>query len=167
MVFWNPYPWYFDPVHMVYEPPTHSILTRLPMLYPPPSYGIMNPVSMVYLALSYGIMSTLPNGILTRLPMVYRTPSSCIMNPLSMVYRTSSYGIMNTIPMVFWPRTHGTGYIELPTHGILTCIPVVYRTPSYLYYEPPTHCILHLLLWSCEPPTYGISNSRSMVYWTL
>ena len=43
MVFWPPYPWYFDPLSMVYWPPypwyidplTHGILTPLPMEYRP------------------------------------------------------------------------------------------------------------------------------------
>jgi hypothetical protein len=53
MVFWPPYPWYFDP-------PIHGILTPLPMLYWPPypwyidnpTHGILNPLLMVY-RLSY------------------------------------------------------------------------------------------------------------------
>jgi hypothetical protein len=53
----NPYPWYIDPLSMVFwslypwyfDPSTHGILNPLPMVYWHPTHGILNPLPMVFL----------------------------------------------------------------------------------------------------------------------
>jgi hypothetical protein len=35
VVFWPPYPWYFDPLPMVHRPPIHGILTPYPWYFDP------------------------------------------------------------------------------------------------------------------------------------
>jgi hypothetical protein len=41
------------------------------------------------------------------------------------------------MPMVFWRPFH----ISITIHGILTPLPMVYRTPYPWYIEPPSHAI--------------------------
>jgi hypothetical protein len=41
MVYWTPYPWYFDPLPMVYQP-------HYPWYFDPTTHGISNPLSMLY-----------------------------------------------------------------------------------------------------------------------
>ena len=55
MVFWPPYPWYFDPpthgilIHPWYiDPPTHGILTPYLWYIEPLTHGISTPLSMVF-----------------------------------------------------------------------------------------------------------------------
>ena len=96
MVFWPPYPWYFDP-------PIHGILTPLPMLYWPPypwyidnpTHGILNPLPMEYWTPYLWYFDPPIHGISTPLPMVYWTPypwyidspKHGILTPLAIEYR--------------------------------------------------------------------------------
>ena len=41
MVYWTPYPWYFDPLSMVFWPP-------YPWYFDPPIYGVLNSLPMVF-----------------------------------------------------------------------------------------------------------------------
>ena len=73
------YPWYFDPLPMVYrtpytwyvEPPTHDILNLLSMAYRTPIYGLSNPLPMVFWAPYPWYIDPPIHGILNPLPMVY------------------------------------------------------------------------------------------------
>ena len=51
--------------------------------------------------------------------------------------------------MVYWPPY--PWYIDPPTHGILTLLPMEYR---------------NLYPWYFDPPIHGISTPLPMVYWT-
>jgi hypothetical protein len=53
MVYWTPYPWYFDPLPMVYQP-------HYPWNFDPTTHGISNPLSMVYRTPFHSIMDPLP-----------------------------------------------------------------------------------------------------------
>ena len=55
-------------------------------------------------------------------------------------------------------------YIDPPTHGILTPLPLVYRPPYPWYIDPPTHGISTPYPWYIDPPTYGISNPLLWYY---
>ena len=62
-------------------------------------------------------------------------------------------------------------YIDLPTHGILTPLPMEYRTPYPWYFDPPTHGMLNPLPmvyqpsypWYFDPPI--LYTSRNMERW--
>ena len=63
-------------------------------------------------------------------------------------------------------------YVDPPTHGILTPLPMVYQPPLSMIYrppypwyiDPPIHGILTPLPMEYRPPpTYGIMNSSLLV----
>jgi hypothetical protein len=81
MVFWPPYPWYFDPLSMVYW-----------TTYP----WYIHPLSMVFW-LPYTCYFDCPkHAILTPLPMVYRPPLPMVFWPLYLWY-------IDPLPMIFGP----------------------------------------------------------------
>jgi hypothetical protein len=43
-------------------------------------------------------------------------------------------------------------YIDPPTHGILTTLPMVYRPPYLWYFDPPIHVISTPYPWHFDPP---------------
>jgi hypothetical protein len=68
LVFWPPYPWYFDhpypwyidPPPMVFWPPTHGILTLYLWYIEPFTHGIPTPISMVFWPPTHGISTHYP-----------------------------------------------------------------------------------------------------------
>jgi hypothetical protein len=95
------------------------------------------------------------------LPMVFWPSYPWYFDPLPMVYRNPypwyipwyidppTHGISTPLPMVFWPLY--PWYIDPPTHGILTPLPMMYR--------PPIHGILTPLPIDIRPPTHDILAS--------
>ena len=73
-------------------------------------------------------------------------------------------------------RTPYPWYIEPPTHGILTPLPMVYQTSYPWYSDPPTHGtfvyrtpylgILTPYPRNIKPPIHGILTPLPMVYRT-
>ena len=88
MVYRPSYPWYFNPLlPMVYQPPTHCILTPLLMVYRRPTRGILTP----YLWYTDPLL------------MVYRPPYPWYSDPLPMVFWSPTHGTSTPLSMVFWP----------------------------------------------------------------
>ena len=54
-------------------------------------------------------------------------------------------------------------YIDPPTHGILTPLPMVYRPPNPWYFDPLAHGILTPLPMVYQTLSYGIMNSSLLV----
>jgi hypothetical protein len=78
MVYRPSYPWYFNPLlPMVYQPPTHCILTPLLMVYRHPTHGILTPYPW-YIYIDPPI-----HGILI--------PYPWYIDPLSMVFLPPAY----------------------------------------------------------------------------
>ena len=72
MEYLPPYPWYSDPLPMVYQPHSHGILTPLPMEYQPPLYPwYSDPLSMVYRPPYQWYIDPLTHGISTSLSMIF------------------------------------------------------------------------------------------------
>jgi hypothetical protein len=87
------YPWYFDPpTHGISNPPTHGILTPYPWY--------INPLSMVYWPLCPWYIDHPTHGISTPQPMVFwppcpwniEPPAHGISNPLLWYYELLSFG---------------------------------------------------------------------------
>jgi hypothetical protein len=72
MVWWAPYLWYFNPLHMLLSTPIHGILThRYPWYFDPPTHGNLTPLPVVYW---------------TPYSCYYDPPTNDIFNPLPVVY---------------------------------------------------------------------------------
>jgi hypothetical protein len=97
MVFWAPYPWYIEP---------------LPMVFWPPTYVISNPLPMVFWSLYPWYFEPHIHGISKLLSMVFWTPTHGISNPLSMSYRILTHGILT--PVVQYTMEMG---IDIPLIG--------------------------------------------------
>jgi hypothetical protein len=95
---------------MVFEPPTHGISKPISMVFwpPYPSYFDL-PIHL--------ILTFRTHGILTLLPMVYRTPICGILTTLLMFCWTPNHGILTPTHVILTPYLWN---IETPTHGILT-----------------------------------------------
>jgi hypothetical protein len=56
MVFWSLYPWYFDPLPMVFRPPIPDIPIPLPMIFWPPIHDNLIPYSWYIEPPTHGIL---------------------------------------------------------------------------------------------------------------
>jgi hypothetical protein len=54
----TPYPWYINPLPMVYRPPYPWYIDPNPWYFDPLPHGISTPLPMVYQTFSYGIMNS-------------------------------------------------------------------------------------------------------------
>jgi hypothetical protein len=76
---------------MVYQSPTHGILTSFPWYIKPITHGILNPYTWYIEPHTHGISKPPTNEILNTLPIVYGTPypwyieppTNGILNPLA------------------------------------------------------------------------------------
>jgi hypothetical protein len=84
---------------MVYQPPSHGILTPLPMKYRPPYPWYFDPLPMVYRPPYPWYFDPLTHGISTPLSMEYRPPTHGISTPLSMEYRPPTHDILISLPI--------------------------------------------------------------------
>ena len=88
-----------------------------------------------------------------------------------MVYQTPylwyieppTHGILTPLPMVY--QIPYLWYIEPSIYGISNALPMVFWTPYPWYIETPIHGILNSLPMVFWPPYHGISNPLSMVFW--
>jgi hypothetical protein len=90
----------FDPLPMVYRPPTDGIST-------PPTHGILTSLPMEYRPHYPWYIDPPTYGILTPLPMVYWTPYHVPMVPF----------ISTPLSMVFWSPY--TWYFDLPAYLLI------------------------------------------------
>jgi hypothetical protein len=77
LVLWSPYPWYYDPLPMVFWHPIHDNLNPLSMIFWTPYSSYVDPLLMAY--------EPLIDDILNPLPMIFW--------PLPMVFYLSFHGI--------------------------------------------------------------------------
>ena len=65
------------------------------------------------------------------------------------VYRLPTHGILTPLPMVYRPPY--PWYIDPPTHGIFTHLPMVYRPPNPWYFDPLLMEYRPPYLWYIKP----------------
>jgi hypothetical protein len=95
MVYWPPYPWYFDPPTHGMSNPNHGILTSYPWYFYPSIYGILTPLPMVYW---------------TPYPWYIESPTHVIFTSLLKGNVDDKWNIF----VVIWPQIFYSGQ---PSHG--------------------------------------------------